>query len=124
MNQLILLVKSIIGTIIFLYGCVPKRTPPPFDTDTLKKVLKEMHLLDARLSGIATLRSGQRDSLGAAGFQQILLQNGLTAERFNRQYQFMLDHPREMDTLYAQILVDLTSEQAQIIKKQPINAKQ
>jgi hypothetical protein len=123
MNQLVLLIKSVIGAIIFFQACVPKRTPPPFAVDTLTKVLKEIHLLDARLSGIATLRSGQRDSLGSAGFEQILLQNGLTAERFNWQYQFMLDHPREMDTLYARILVDLTSEQAQTTPKRPISPK-
>jgi hypothetical protein len=95
-----------------LSGCGSDDQPanaPHMPAAKMKAVLRDIHLVDAwtdRQGGPYSRRKDIRDEL----YDEVLDQHGLDRKTFHQTYQYYLDHPVQLDSLYRQMKEGMQDE--------------
>lgn len=87
-------------------GCQNQESEAHMPMDQMKHLLTEIHLANA----LAFSRSEEKEAQMAMKddlVDQILAREGLDRETFYQQYQYYIQHPALLDSVYAMIMVDL-----------------
>jgi hypothetical protein len=85
------------------------REAPGVPAEQMRSVLRDLQIVDAwvdRQGGPFDRRKQMRDEM----YDQVLTQHELDRETFHQAYQFYLDYPAELDTLYSHIKRDMQAE--------------
>ena len=110
-----LLCTSLLG------ACQQGASTPQMSPKQMAQVLKDIHLADGWVDqegGSLDRRNDIRDEL----YDEILDQYGLNRQTFYQDYQYYINHPLELDTIYLQITAEL-EDQLETLKSEDLERR-
>lgn len=99
-------------------ACKPDRPALPegvIPLPTMAVILKDMHIADS-VAETKAQSGGNEQLLTNDYYQQIYKNHGITAQEFAKSYKFYEDNPTWLNDLYAEVLTELSKEQANVSK--------
>jgi len=94
----------------------------PLPPEQMRVVLRDMHVVNAwvsRQGGPFSRRKDMRNEM----YDEVLAMHNLDRITFHEAYQFYLEHPTELDSLYRQIKRELETDLDSLKKEQGLEVK-
>ncbi len=88
------------------FGCVAEQEDPPLAMEQMQYLLTEIHLANS-VAYSHERNIEQQTQLKEDMVNQILVKAGLDRETFYRHYQYYIQHPELLDSVYSLIISDL-----------------
>lgn len=115
-------VKLLILTTIFL-GCGDPKPDNLLSEEEVQEILSQLHMADA-ISDTRKKHILERKTFRNDIYDQILERYGLTRETFYESYEYYLEHPVQMDSIYQRIVRDFDRRMEEAYDEEYVGEKE
>lgn len=100
----IVVVFNIVCMLFFCVSCGTGKVNLPINDSKLIDILCDVHIMEAALQNRST---EEKDSIAKMYYQQVYEKHEITETSFLRSLELMEEHPKKLEKIYGQVLIQL-----------------
>lgn len=111
--------------LLFFIACSPKNERPPsgiLSKDKMIEVLVDVHIIEA-LPQSHGLNMNQVNRIMAGKYDTVMKKHNTTNDQFDASYQYYIEHPKDLDEIYQEVVSRLTAMEGKLRANRPVSKK-